>query len=260
MELWASFVLFVFATVLSITSLPLGINKRNVTTISAPLQKNDIFVGTCTPEYFAVGATSCEREFFLAFQLDNRIPCRNQHQKLSSCMLAEVELCMEGAVFGNEKRELSKAFEMSLRHSRKHYCGEDSSNKKVTLNQSLPIAPDQCKTGYGDQLVRCEAPFEKLYQRDRGSHELCGEYAKTLSCKDKALHEYCKDETLDLAWTFEARMNPFCGLDEIDKMEGTDVENGDEGVDVSLGSGGDQESSHEDQENGDDEDDGWDTN
>ena len=72
---------------------------------------------------------------------------------------------------------------------------------------------------------------------------------------------------LDLAWTFEARMNPFCGLDEIDTMEGTDVGNGDDdlGVDgdivvdetLGLGGNGDGDGDHG---NGDDEEEGdWST-
>ena len=72
---------------------------------------------------------------------------------------------------------------------------------------------------------------------------------------------------LDLAWTFEARMNPFCGLDEIDTMEGTDAGNGDDdlGVDgdivvdetLGLGGNGDGDGDHG---NGDDDEEGdWST-
>ena len=50
---------------------------------------------------------------------------------------------------------------------------------------------------------------------------------------------------LDLAWTFEARMNPFCGLDEIDTLEETFVENGEDDLeedgDMGLGGDGDDE-------------------
>ena len=60
---------------MSVRSLPLGMNKRNAT-LSAPLRMKDILIGTCTPEDFAVGAVSCEREFFLAFQLDKATQCR----------------------------------------------------------------------------------------------------------------------------------------------------------------------------------------